>query len=116
MDISLETPPETRPFLAATIAAAGGNEVYFLARVAWPGPGKARVAEVDVLGRGNATAAPAIIRRAEETPPPIHNHPSGVLIPSDADLAVAAELGNRSVGFAIIDGAAERHYLVVPPF
>ena len=33
-----------------------------------------------------------------------------------ADLSIAAELGNKSVGFAIIDNEARSVYLVVKPF
>ena len=115
-EVTLTIPAEIRQFLAETIARAGGNEVYFLARLTWDRPKAARVEEVDVLARGNALAVPAIIHRAEEWDLAIHNHPSGVLVPSEADMAVAGELGNRRVGFAIIDNRAERHYLVVTPF
>ncbi len=45
----------------------------------------------------------------------LHNHPGGDLEPSGADIDVASELGNRGVGFAIIDNDAERLNLVVPP-
>jgi len=115
-DVTLTIPPRVRDFLAATIVQAGGNEVYFLGRVSWQGAGAARLEEVDVLARGNRGAAPAIIRRAEEWDLALHNHPSGNLSPSEADLQVAGELGNREVGFVIIDNSAARHYLVVPPF
>src|SRR5262245_21243563 len=115
-DIQLVIPPQVRELLASAIAGAGGNEVFFLARLAWDGEASARIAEVDVAARGNRSAAPAIIRRAEDWDLAIHNHPSGHLEPSDADLGVAHELANREVGFAIIDNLAERHYLVVPPF
>ncbi len=115
-EVKLKITPQIGQFLATTISQAGGNEVYFLARVAWKGPDEAFIDEVDVLARGNPGAAPAIIQRAEEWDIAIHNHPSGDLSPSEADLEVAGELGNREVGFAIIDNRAERLYLVVPPF
>ena len=115
-DIRLVIPPPVRESLAAAIDQAGGNEVFFLARLAWEDEGSVRVAEVDVAARGNRSAVPAIIRRAEEWDLAIHNHPSGRLEPSEADFAVAHELANREVGFAIIDNRAERHYLVVSPF
>ncbi len=114
-DVKLTIPEKIRKFLAATIASTSGNEVFFLAKVGWEGPEAAAIEEVDVLARGNVHSAPAIVKRAESWDIAIHNHPSGVLTPSDADIAVAGELGNRQVGFAIIDNSAERHYLVVPP-
>ncbi len=39
----------------------------------------------------------------------IHNHPSGVLEPSDADLGVAARLHDDGIGFAIVDNAVVAH-------
>ncbi|MBI4584928.1 MAG: DEAD/DEAH box helicase family protein [Planctomycetes bacterium] len=113
---ALFIPKPIQDFLAATIASAGGNEVYFLGRVRWQDKSLAVLEEVDVFARGNQSSAPAIIERAEEWDIAIHNHPGGDLTPSDADNAVASELGNRSVGFAIIDNAAEKLNLVVRPF
>ncbi|HTY20097.1 MAG TPA: helicase C-terminal domain-containing protein, partial [Geobacteraceae bacterium] len=46
----------------------------------------------------------------------IHNHPSGLLTPSQADLDVASILGNQGVGFYIIDNLAENCYQAVAPF
>src|SRR5262245_2477126 len=45
----------------------------------------------------------------------IHNHPSGRLVPSDADLAVASALGNNGVGAYIVDAAVSEVYVVVEP-
>lgn len=45
----------------------------------------------------------------------IHNHPSGVLVPSEADLQVAGALGSMGVGFLIVDNPVERVYVVVEP-
>src|SRR5438034_3070643 len=43
----------------------------------------------------------------------VHNHPSGVLEPSGADLAVAARLHDGGVGFGIVDNAVTEFYVVV---
>ena len=45
----------------------------------------------------------------------IHNHPSGVLEPSDADMNVAAHLYEQGMGTAIVDNAATKLYVVVEP-
>jgi ATP-dependent DNA helicase DinG len=45
----------------------------------------------------------------------IHNHPSGVLDPSDADLQVAARLFELGLGTAITDNQARELYGVVGP-
>ena len=42
----------------------------------------------------------------------IHNHPSGELEPSAADLAVAAYLGEQGKGFCIVDNEVSRIYVV----
>src|SRR5207302_10156203 len=73
-----------------------------------------RAAEAEVAARGNEGAAPAVIARAQGMDVAIHNHPSGVLLPSDADLGVASALGNVGLGFAIISNDATRVNLVVP--
>ena len=45
----------------------------------------------------------------------IHNHPSGLLEPSEADLAVAATLYEEGLGSAIVDNEATDLYVVVEP-
>lgn len=119
VETRLRIPPEIQGVLRGAIASAGGNEVFFLARVSWERDGSRRVAtleDVEVVARGGASAVPAILERAEAWDLALHNHPSGDLEPSDADIGVAAELGSRNVGFAIISNDATRHYLVAGPF
>ncbi|MFP6737848.1 MAG: helicase, partial [Planctomycetota bacterium] len=115
--VELDIPSQAALFLREAISQVNGNEVYFLGRVSWNEKQTvATLGEVEVFARGNSVAAPAIIAGAEDWDLAIHNHPGGDLQPSDADLSVAAELGNRGVGFAIIDNEASRNYLVVKPF
>ena len=45
----------------------------------------------------------------------LHNHPSGLLEPSDADMRVAALLYDQGIGTAIIDNEATDLYVVVEP-
>ena len=117
-DVELCIPDTVRRFLRTTIEGTGGNEVFFLARVAWDEATRTRatVDKLQVVARGNQGSVPAIIARADDWDLAIHNHPSGVLEPSEADNAIAGELGNRGVGFAIISNDAKRHYLVTGPF
>ncbi|MCH2583153.1 MAG: helicase, partial [Planctomycetes bacterium] len=115
--VELEIPSEAAGFLRDAIAQAGGNEVYFLGKVRWDeSQAVASLVEVEGFARGNNVSAPAILAGAESWDLAIHNHPGGDLQPSQADLAVASELGNRQVGFVIIDNEATRNYLVVKPF
>ena len=113
--VELVIPSEAAGFLREAIAQAGGNEVYFLGKVRWDDSQEvATLAEVEVFARGNVVSVPAIVAGAESWDLAIHNHPGGNLEPSQADLKVASELGNRSVGFVIIDNEATRNYLVPP--
>jgi ATP-dependent DNA helicase DinG len=107
----LQLEPRSAARLRAEIARAGGNEVCFLAEIDSGG----RITSPRVLARGNQRAVLAATR---DTPPGgivLHNHPSGDLTPSDADLAVAAELYSNGLGMAIIDNDATQLYLVVAP-
>jgi ATP-dependent DNA helicase DinG len=45
----------------------------------------------------------------------LHNHPSGTLQPSSADLEVASRLYDNGLGFAIVDNAATELYVVLEP-
>lgn len=94
------------------IAEAGGNEVFFIGSC---GPEK-KVSRVVVAARGDDSAVPAVAMGASVGDVVIHNHPSGTLTPSGADLSIAATLGSRGVGFFIVDNAASEIYAVVEPF
>ncbi len=93
------------------IAAAGGGEVVFFGRV----DAAARVVEVEVAARGHQSAAPALVERGAGWDVLIHNHPSGVLLPSDADLSVSVRLAEEGIGSLIVDDAVTRAYVIVPP-
>lgn len=55
-------------------------------------------------------ALPGVARTGEMV---LHNHPSGLLEPSGADLAVAVRLHDNGVGFGIINNDATSLYVVV---
>ncbi len=97
--------------LRAAIADAGGNEVFLLGTVDDEG----RVASVRVLARGNRQAVAALLQVPRPGEVVIHNHPSGTLVPSDADLSVASALGNNAVGAYIVDNRVDHLYVVVEP-
>jgi len=98
--------------LRAAISEADGNEVFFLGRT-----DEARlVVEVEPLARGNRDAVAAIMIAASFGDVVIHNHPSGHLTPSQADIEIASLLGNQGVGFYIVDNSGERCYQAVSPF
>jgi len=98
-----------REFLKGEVASSGGNEVFFEVKL----NDHQKAEKVRVLGRGNKFSAPAIIRHLRPGDAVVHNHPSGNLTPSDADIEVASLLGNRGIGFYIIDNDASNIYEVV---
>jgi len=67
------------------------------------------------VARGNKAAVLAAARDAEEGSVMIHNHPSGDLEPSDADLGVAGRLYEEGIGTAITNNDADRLFVVVEP-
>jgi ATP-dependent DNA helicase DinG len=94
------------------IGACGGNEVFFLGRT----DETRLVVEVEALARGSRDAVAAIMISASYGDVVIHNHPSGTLTPSRADLEIASTLGNQGVGFYIVDNDLEQCYQAVSPF
>lgn len=107
----LRLPAEAAEHLRSEIARAGGREVCFLADVL----SDRTVANPRAVARGNHAAVLAVARDAPEGGIMIHNHPSGRLDPSDADLAVAARVWEEGLGTAIIDNSASDLYVVVEP-
>ncbi len=109
--LPLRLSPEAAGVIRDEVARAGGREVSFLADVT-----RDRViANPRAVARGNRTAVLAVARDAPEGGVMIHNHPSGLLEPSDADLAVAARLHDEGIGTAIVSNAADAMYVVVEP-
>ncbi|MBE0500919.1 MAG: DEAD/DEAH box helicase [Desulfuromonadales bacterium] len=98
--------------LRAAIADAGGREVFFSATT----DANQSLIDVATLARGNATAVPAILKSVAFGDVVIHNHPSGNLEPSPADLEIAGHLGGLGVGFHIVDNSVESVYRVVEAF
>jgi ATP-dependent DNA helicase DinG len=101
--------PGVRAFLAGEIAAAGGREVSFVATL----DGDGMVTTARVAARGTVDMVLALPGTALRGEMLLHNHPSGVLSPSQADLNVAARLHDGGVGFGILDNDASDLYVVV---
>lgn len=97
--------------LKAEIARAGGREVCFLAEV-----DEDRVIHSPrAVARGNFEAVLVAAKDAKQGGVMLHNHPSGVLEPSNADMRVAAHLYEDGLGTAIVDNEGVRLYVVVEP-
>ena len=98
-------------YIRVEIEKAGGREVCFLARV----NGAREIVEPKAVARGNRAAVLAVAGGAEEGGVMIHNHPSGELEPSDADLGVAARVYEDGLGSAITNNQAQGLYVIVDP-
>lgn len=95
--------------IRAAIALAGGREVCFACQVDAGGV----VVAARAVARGDSSSVLALPGFAARGDMLVHNHPSGVLEPSGPDLAIAARMHDDGIGFAIVDNAAERLYVVV---
>jgi ATP-dependent DNA helicase DinG len=95
--------------MRAAIRLAGGREVCFVCTVSDDGI----VQTARVVARGDVSGVLALPGFAAKGEMLVHNHPSGRLDPSDADLEIAARLHDDGIGFAIIDNAASELYVVV---
>ncbi len=71
------------------------------------------VVSARVAARGTVEAVLALPGFAQRGEMLIHNHPSGHLEPSQADLSIAVRAHDDGIGFAIVDNAATRLYVVV---
>ncbi len=72
-----------------------------------------RVESARVVARGDVRSVLALPGFAQRGEMLLHNHPSGVLEPSGADMEIAARMHDQGVGFAITDNEASDLYVVV---
>jgi len=93
------------------IAEAGGIEVFAIGNT----DGSGRVKDLEIHARGNQHAVTALFERVRPGQVVIHNHPSGVLQASDADLNLAGHYGEQGVGLVIVDNDVSRELWVVEP-
>ena len=97
--------------IRAEIEKAGGREVCFLAEV----DDVRVIQDPRAVARGNFGAVLVAARDAAMGGVMLHNHPSGTLEPSDADMRIAGQLYDQGVGTVIVDNAAKHLYVVVEP-
>ncbi len=98
-----------RALLQQEIAAAHGREVSFVVRADPNGT----LTDARVVARGTIDAVLALPGVAQRGEMLLHNHPSGFLEPSGADLHVAARLHDDGVGFGIVNNDVSTLYVVV---
>ena len=95
------------------IQEAGGAELFAILRASKPGE---LFDQVEIACRGTEVEVPAILSRTAPGEMTLHNHPSGDLRPSHADLHLAGIFGEEGIGSMIIDNKATRAYVLVEPF
>ena len=97
--------------LRDAIDEAGGVEVFAIGDVDREG----FVFEVEITCRGTEGAVPALLTRPKAGQVVIHNHPSGILRPSDADFQLAHQYGDEGIGVVIVDSRVQNATWVVEP-
>lgn len=103
--------PRCMVFVREAIAAANGNEIFFIATT----DDNLLIDTVKIYARGNQKEVPAILDAPKPGYVIIHNHPSGNLTPSSADLSIAATLGQKGVGSYIVNNDLSDCYVIVFP-
>lgn len=110
MNIEEKINIEIREKMRKEIEEAQGNEVFFRGIPDEDGI----VSQVEVLARGNRYSVPAILKAMRKGEVIIHNHPSGHLFPSDADVEIAAAYANKLVGASyIVNNKVDDIYIIV---
>ena len=94
-----------------SIEEAGGNEVFFTGQIDESG----LVVSVKVGSRGAEHEVPVNFSDVRDSCVLIHNHPSGYLTPSQADLNVAEQAAQNAQGFYIVNNNVNDIYVVVEP-
>ena len=92
------------------ISESSGNEVFFRGIP----DGEGIVSEVEVIARGNSSSVAALLNMMRKNEVIIHNHPSGVLIPSDEDVSISSMYGEVGGASYIVDNAVDDIYVIVP--
>jgi len=97
--------------MRAAIGESEGSEVLFLCDL----DGDMRVISARVVARGVPDMVAAPMEQLHRGQVVIHNHPSGSLQPSRADVSVAAELADSGVGSYVVDNDVTELLVVVEP-
>ena len=98
--------------MRASIREAGGIEIFAIGQLNEEG----FVEALEVHCRGNRESVPALLTRPRPGEVVIHNHPSGRLEASEADMMLANRYGEDGVGVVIVDNEVRRALWVVEPY
>lgn len=111
-DATVRLMPRAVEQMRTAIAEVGGREVFFAGTINSEG----LVVKARILARGHESAVPAITETLKKGDVVIHNHPSGDIAPSEADVQLASVYSFNGHGVFIVDNEVARIYVVVEPF
>ena len=103
--------PQAAEKMRQSIQKAGGVEIFAIGKMDTNG----LVSSIEVHCRGNKHAVPALLTRPRTGEVVIHNHPSGILEASEADMHLANLYGEDGVGVIIVNNQVNRALWVVEP-
>ncbi len=103
--------PTAAEKLRQEIRRAGGVEVFAVGTL----NKENLVDNIVVHCRGNSHSVPALLSRPRTGNVVIHNHPSGILAASQADMVLANLYGEDGVGVVIVNNNVDRAMWVVEP-
>lgn len=102
---------EAAELLRNEIIRSGGIEVFAIGVLNDDG----FVSSLSIHCRGNKHSVPALLTRPKAGEVVIHNHPSGLLVASQADMYLANLYGEDGVGVVIVNNDVTRALWVVEP-
>ncbi|MDE6773431.1 MAG: helicase, partial [Treponemataceae bacterium] len=111
MDVRNRFSDAVREAIRRQIIEADGNEVFFSGAINEAGV----VVSVTAAARGDAHSVPVNYAEARKGSVLIHNHPSGNLHPSEADLRIASDCAENAQGFFIVNNTVSEVYVVMEP-
>ncbi len=97
--------------IISEIEAADGNEILIIGYT----DDEKKVINTEIAAHGNQISVPALKQYMHKGDVILHNHPSGNLNPSEADIDIASRLGNQGIGFYIINNSVDDIYIVAEP-
>jgi ATP-dependent DNA helicase DinG len=104
--------PETLEYIRSAIREADGGEITFACHV----DDQLRITEAIAVAHGSLESVAAPSKHLSRADVVVHNHPSGILMPSNADTAVASELADSSVGSYIVNNDVNDIRVLCEPF
>lgn len=101
--------PEVQEAIRGEIQTIHGGEVFFVCRV----DRNLAIEEAEAYAFGNSRTVPALLQYAKPGDVILHNHPSGNLEPSAADIEISSVAGERGIGSYIINNDCTEVRIVV---